>query len=253
MNQPLVTIITPSFNQGIFIERTIKSVLNQSYKNIEYIVVDGCSTDDTKFILEKYSKEIGLTICEKDNGQSEAINKGFNMAKGELVGWINSDDTLESDCVEKIVEMYNKNRSCAIFYGSIVNVIDDKDDYLYQIKRKVNSRDELIFKNFDVLQPGSFYNRELLCQTSLLNTGIRYCMDLDLWIRLLEKGDIACFSEKPLANFRLWCDSKTSCSREEFLHEIKKTLLSYGATRLCGNLIKIKYQLLKNLLKRKLF
>src|ERR1035437_8370385 len=125
-NKPLITIVTPSFNQGQFIEETILSVLNQTYKNIQYIIVDGGSTDQTMDVVNKYKDKIDIIINEKDDGQTDAINKGFKLAKGELVGWINSDDMLYPECVEKIVELYIEKPDGAIYYGSKSNFIDEK-------------------------------------------------------------------------------------------------------------------------------
>ena len=93
-NNPLVTIVTPSYNQGLFIEETICSVLSQTYPHIEYIVVDGDSTDDTHQVLDRYAGQIDRLIVEPDEGQADAINKGFRLASGALVGWLNSDDRL---------------------------------------------------------------------------------------------------------------------------------------------------------------
>ena len=125
---PMVTIVTPSFNQGQFIEETILSVLNQSYENIQYILVDGDSSDKTMDVVNKYRDRIDIIIHEKDKGQSDAINKGFRLAKGELVGWINSDDILYPDCLEKIVELYNNKPEGAIFYNSKLHFIDEKSN-----------------------------------------------------------------------------------------------------------------------------
>ena len=118
MDQNLrVSIVTPSYNQGQFIEETILSVLNQSYKNIQYILVDGGSTDNTMEIVNKYKGEIDVIIHEKDKGQSDAINKGFKLSDGVLVGWINSDDILYPDCIEKIVDLFRSNPDGSIYYN----------------------------------------------------------------------------------------------------------------------------------------
>ena len=114
--KPLVTIITPSYNQGRFIRETIESVLNQDYENIEYIIVDGQSTDETLKIIKQYNGKLSY-ISEKDNGQSDAINKGFKMAHGEIVAWLNSDDVYEPGCIKRAVREFEKNSRLGLIYG----------------------------------------------------------------------------------------------------------------------------------------
>ena len=126
-NKPLVTIVTPSYNQGQFIEETILSVLNQTYNNIQYIIIDGDSTDGTKKVLDKYKNRVDVIISEKDKGQTDAINKGFKLAKGELVGWLNSDDIFYSQYYFFILRIYCSaaillNRNRIIFVSISYNV-----------------------------------------------------------------------------------------------------------------------------------
>jgi glycosyltransferase involved in cell wall biosynthesis len=208
MDRPLVSIITPSYNQGQFIEATIKSVINQTYKNIEYIIVDGKSNDSTVDILEKY-KELPNTkiIIEKDKGQSDAINKGFKLANGVLVGWINSDDVLKLDCVENIVNGYIKNKEASIFYGDIEH-INEQGEFLCRVGLKQISYESLLNVNPDVVQPGSFYNNQYVKEVGYLDENIHFAMDYDLWLRLLKKGKAVKLNEI-LAEFRLQANSKT--------------------------------------------
>lgn len=211
MKEPLVSVITPSYNQGIFITETIESVINQTYKNIEYIIVDGASTDNTKEILDKYKDVENIKILiEKDNGQSDAINKGFKLAHGEIVGWINSDDILKQDCVENIVNMYNANKDAAIFYGDI-DFIDENSNFIKTLKAIDITYNSLLNKNPDVFQPGSFYNREYVEKVGYLDDKIHFTMDYDLWLRLLKLGK-AINLHKTLSGFRLQLNSKTMSS-----------------------------------------
>jgi len=123
-NLPLVTIVTPSLNQGRFIEETILSVLNQDYPNIEYLIVDGGSTDSTLGILKKYSDRL-TWISEQDSGQSNAINKGFKMANGEIVAWLNSDDLYEPGAVIKAVACFTAMQEVMLVYGGANFINED--------------------------------------------------------------------------------------------------------------------------------
>ena len=227
-----ISIITPSYNQGRFIEQTIQSVLNQTYKNIEYIIVDGGSTDNTLEIIEQYRDKIDLVISEKDKGQSDAINKGFRHATGELIGWINSDDLLYPDCVEKIVELYRLYPDGSIFYPAILDVIDGEGKQLFKSIIKIPNRDHLLNKNYSIIQQGSFYSNYLVKKIGYLDESIYFCMDLDLWLRLLYENDkIYSYQSGPLAAFRMWEDTKTTQGKFRFLQDIKKALDRNGSRR----------------------
>jgi glycosyltransferase involved in cell wall biosynthesis len=210
LEELLVSIVTPSYNQAEFIEKTIQSVLNQSYKNIEYIIVDGKSTDNTKDILKRYKDYLDFNIKiieEKDTGQSNAINKGFKIANGTLVGWINSDDILKPDCVSNIVDSYLKNKDATVFYGDI-DLINEDGEYINTLKAKDISYNSLLYKNPDVYQPGSFYNNAKTKEVGYVDESIHFTMDYDLWLRLL-KNSRAVRIPKVLAEFRLQPNSKT--------------------------------------------
>jgi glycosyltransferase involved in cell wall biosynthesis len=229
---PLVTIVTPSYNQGQFIEQTIQSVLSQTYKNIQYIVVDGGSTDCTMEVIEKYRDKIDIVIHEKDKGQSDAINKGFKLASGKLVGWLNSDDILYPDCVEKIVELYLNHSDGSIYYPSSLDYIDAAGNLLNTRIQKIRDKNYLLNINYSVIQQGSFYECEALKQVNYVDENIYYCMDLDLWLRLLSIGPIYYYNGKSLAAIRSWEGTKTAQSHELFLNDILGALNKYGAKRI---------------------
>jgi len=234
MNENIkISIITPSYNQGEFIEQTIQSVLNQTYKNIEYIIVDGGSTDNSLEIIDKYRDKIDIVISEKDKGQSDAINKGFKLATGTLVGWINSDDLLYPDCVEKIVQLYHLHPDGSIYYSAVLDFIDREGKLLYKSTRKIPDRNHLLNRNYSVIQQGSFYNNCLVKRIDYLDESIYYCMDLDLWLRLLnENGKIYYYQHHALAAFRIWEDTKTTQAGIRFLQNTKQVLDRQGAKKL---------------------
>jgi glycosyltransferase involved in cell wall biosynthesis len=250
---PLISIITPSYNQGQFIEETILSVLNQSYKNIQYIIVDGGSNDSTMSVVNKYLDQIDIVIHERDKGQADAINKGFELAKGELVGWINSDDLLYPECVEKIVELYLENPNGVIFYSRNIDRITASGELFQQVEVLINDKNTLIKHNYDVIQQGSFYTISVVRKVGYLNESIHYCMDLDLWLRLLEYGSIHSYPTKALAAFRAWEESKTSTGNSKFFIDIEKVLTIHGAKWTDYTMLKLKYLLFKEFVKRKIF
>ncbi len=234
----LVSIITPSYNQGQFIEETINSVLAQTYPNIEYILIDGGSTDNTMDIVKKYEDKINIIVHEKDKGQSDAINKGFRLAHGELIGWINSDDRLNPDCVEKIVGMYNAHSDGAIYYGTNIDVIDADSQKQREWGTKIPDREYLLRKRYDVVQPGSFYRTDFVRQVGYLDETVHYCMDLDLFLKLLTKGKIYSYDTTTLAAIREWSETKTSTGRQKFLKNIYDVLIKHGASKWDRTIIK---------------
>lgn len=227
-NNIKISIITPSYNQGQFIEETILSVLNQTYTNIEYILVDGGSTDNTMDIVNKYRNRIDIIISEKDNGQTDAINKGFRLATGILVGWLNSDDILYPDCVEKIVRLYNDAKNGAIYYHSFNDMIDENGKIIKTYQHIIPDRNHLLKYNYNVTQQGSFYNRLLVEKVGFLNINNYYCMDLDLWLSLLKLGPIYYSSDKAYSAFRIYKGTKTDTGQEKFLLNIFQVLKNHG-------------------------
>jgi glycosyltransferase involved in cell wall biosynthesis len=228
-NFPLISIITPSYNQGQFIEATIKSVLGQSYPNIEYIVIDALSTDATAEVIDLYKEKISHVIQEKDKGQSDAIVKGFKLAKGELVGWINSDDVLYPDCVRFLVDAYLKTPQAVLFYGPELDIISESGVFVRRMSVHNVSLDGLLRVRNMLPQPGSFYKRESLAKVNYFDIGLKYSMDLDLWIRLLQVGQAVEINALPIAAIREWEGTKTATGTTALLIERRKMLLSHGA------------------------
>ena len=209
-----ISVITPSLNQGKFIERTILSVLGQEGDfELEYIVVDGGSTDDTLDIIKRYQGGLRW-VSEKDQGQSDAINKGIAMASGELLAWLNSDDTYEPDALSEIAETYMESKFDWCF-GNCRN-IDENDHEIrkfitrYKIfdSRRYSFR-RLLSRNF-VSQPTVFFTKKLYQKIGPLDLNCHYAMDYDYWLRIGKRCS-PLYVDKFLADFRWHKDSK--CSR----------------------------------------
>jgi glycosyltransferase involved in cell wall biosynthesis len=217
-NNPLVSIIIPSFNQGKYIEKCIASILNQSYKNIEIIIIDGGSTDETISIIEKYSSFIYYWQSKKDNGQSDAINQGFLLARGKYVGWINSDDELLPDCIQNSIDVLDNREDIILTYGSIIKV--DENDNTLSISHypDFNLVDIIKYAGY-ISQPGNIIRRSSLKTIGLLDESLHFQMDLDLWIRLSFVGKLENL-HIPLAKFRIHNASKTSIKKYIAAHDI---------------------------------
>ncbi|WP_418791098.1 glycosyltransferase family 2 protein [Phosphitispora sp. TUW77] len=224
--KPLVSIITPSYNQGRFIEDTINSVLSQEYPNFEYIVVDGGSTDDTLSILEKYSTRLRW-ISESDKGQSDAINKGFKMAKGEIVAWLNSDDTYELGAIEKAVSYMTANPKVALVYGH-AGIIDEYGKWVRQFEATEPFNLWRLIHVWDyIMQPTTFFRKKALQEVGYLREDLNWCMDWDLWIRLGRKYAVG-FIPEVLANNREYEETKTSTGGWSRLKEITSVMREKG-------------------------
>ena len=204
---PRISIVTPSLNQGAYIEANIKSVLNQEYPNFEHIIIDGGSTDGTIDILRKYDHVIW--VSEKDSGQSEAINKGFKRANGEILAWLNSDDCYEPNAFKTIAKELNRDEGKYFVFGDC-NVIDGKGEIIGFIKGKYKGQSSLIeyWKDAYIPQPAVFFYRDLLHEIGFLNESLHYAMDWDFWLRISEKYSLF-YVNKPLSNFRSHGKQKT--------------------------------------------
>lgn len=214
-NRPLVSVITPSMNQGNYIEETIASVIAQDYPSIEHIIIDGGSEDGTLDILRKYDGQITWS-SEPDRGQSHAINKGLERARGSIIGWLNSDDLYAPGAVSKAVDFLQANPHYAMVYGEA--------DIINEVGQKISSYRTEPFdlgrmaKHCPISQPSAFIRADVFRTIGGVDEDIHFCMDMDLWFRIGQKHTIG-FLPDLLAKSRWHASNKTFGRRRAALLE----------------------------------
>ena len=224
---PRITIVTPSYQQASFLERTIESVLSQGYPNLEYMIFDGGSTDGSVEIIKRYANKLACWDSEPDGGQSAAINKGLRQASGEILGWLNSDDTLAKRSLWKIGEFYARHPEVDLLYGH-THVIDADDRVLRRLISVPTCAKELIHYTRDIWsQPGTTWRRRLQERIGLLDESLHYAMDGDFWIRAAMNGRICCFPTH-LANLRKHSLTKSRTAEGKFREEHRELDSRYG-------------------------
>jgi len=203
--QPKISILTPSFNQGKYIEENIQSVLNQNYPNFEHIIIDGGSTDNTVEILKKYPHLIW--VSEKDEGQSDALNKGLAMSTGEIIGWINSDDYYEKNIFNEVAKEF-ENKEVQWVIGNLIDKYELINKYYKRKSPKVTYK-TLIGPKCVMRQQGTFFRKNLVLKAGGWDKDIYMCMDWDLWIKMAKISEPK-MVDKYWAYFRMHDDQKSS-------------------------------------------
>jgi glycosyltransferase involved in cell wall biosynthesis len=184
---PKISIVTPSYNQGLFLEKTILSILDQGYPNLDYIIIDGGSSDASVEIIKKYECRLTYWASEPDSGQSNAINKGFARSTGVILGWLNSDDCLVPGSLESVARMYINNPKAGAYIG-VGEFVDTKGRLLLRKEPSEVSFESLYdwLDTFHFMQPSCFFTREAWDYIGGLDESIHYAMDLDLWFKIAE-------------------------------------------------------------------
>jgi glycosyltransferase involved in cell wall biosynthesis len=217
-----ISVITPSFNQGSFIERTIQSVLQQNIQNLEYFVMDGGSQDETISILEKYADRLTY-ISEPDDGQAHAVNKGLSCASGDIIAWINSDDIYYTDTLKKVIDYFEMHADIDVVYGKALH-IDQHDKVIEPYPTEIWNINRLKQTCY-LSQPAVFFRRKLITQYGMLDKSLSFCMDYEYWLRLALKGVRFAYLPELLAGSRLHPQTKTMSSplkaTEEALRMLK--------------------------------
>ncbi len=218
-----LSIITPSYNQGKFIRDTFDSILNQNIDfELEYILVDAVSKDETSKIVEEFSpkfKASGIDfiyICEKDNGQSDAINKGFHLATGNIITYLNSDDFYEPNSLQAVIEYFDNNPKIKWAYGGW-NLVKKNSTIFRTLSPQKYDKDALL--NYcNIGQPSCFFRRELLDEVGMLDENLHLAMDYDLWLRFASKYDAGIIG-KIISNMRYYAEAKSSAKTMDQLLE----------------------------------
>jgi len=217
---PLVSIVTPSYNQVQFLEKTIKSVLAQNYPNLEYIIVDGDSTDGSKELIQRYEKEITTWISEPDQGQSDAINKGFNLAKGEIFAWLNSDDLYYPWAIEQAVEYLSNTPEVGMVYGD-TDIIDKNGQVIGKFNAQQTDYQRLMRGGVFIPQPAAFWYSDLYRKVGALDTTYYFAMDYDLWVRFANNTEIR-YTPQLWSSFRIHGHGKTMVSDDRCWPEMRR-------------------------------
>ena len=207
-NLPLVSIITPSFNQARYLEATINSVLGQDYPSIEYIIVDGGSTDESADIIKKHEGRIAWWVSEQDKGQTDAINKGFNRATGDILAWINSDDTYNPGAVSAAVKYLFENPEVAMVYADC-NFIDENDKVIGKFNAAQTDYRRLREGYVHIPQQTMFFRAKYWKELGPLDPSFYFAMDYDLWTRIAAHAPFKYLAGHTWANFRLHTSGKT--------------------------------------------
>ncbi len=228
---PKVSIITPSYNQGQYLEHTIRSVLDQQYPNLEYIIIDGGSTDHSVDIIRKYEDQLAYWVSEHDQGQAEALNKGFRHATGNIIAWLNSDDFYYPGAIAAAVATFALHPELGLVYGRGMRV-DAAGQPLVEFESTRAFDLEMLIHGIDyILQPATFMRRQALHRVGPLNTSMHYALDWDLWIRLGQQFPVAMIDEV-LAASREYEATKTQSGGFRRTEEIRRIVQHYTGQEL---------------------
>jgi glycosyltransferase involved in cell wall biosynthesis len=238
---PRLSIVTPSYNQGKFIEATIRSVLLQGYPNLEYIIIDGGSTDNSVETIKKYDKYLFYWHSKKDRGQADAINQGLEKSSGQILGWINSDDVYVKGTFNKIAKAFHFQPNCIVVHGNriLINEIGEVTGWMclppFDPKALI----------YNVCSETAFWQRAVMKEAGILNASLQFAIDLEFFGRLYKYGEFMKLNEY-LGYFRCYSENKSSTmahiGREEAAREWRRLFgsdIMKGEMKQKKNILKI--------------
>jgi glycosyltransferase involved in cell wall biosynthesis len=215
------SIITPSYNQGIFIERTLRSVAQQTGAQIEHVVFDGASTDSTTEVLRNFTPAVRW-VSEKDKGQTDAVNKGIAATDGQIIGWLNSDDVYYPGAIARVAAFFEANPDVDVVYGKADHI--DLQDQAFEEYPTAPWDFEQLKERCFICQPALFFRRRVIERHGALDASLNYCMDYEYWLRLGKAGVRFAYLEEKLAGSRLYADNKTLGARVKVHREINDVM-----------------------------
>lgn len=224
-----VSVVTPSFNQAQFLERTVQSVLNQEGVEIEYILIDGGSTDGSQDIIRRYADRLAYWVSEPDRGQTDALNKGFARATGDVLAWLNSDDTYQPGAVAEAVAYLTAHPEVGLVYGD-GNFIDENERVIGRFPSAQTDYARLRNGYVHVCQQAAFFRADLWRQVGPLDPTFYFAMDYDLWVRLAKISRIV-YMKRLWANFRLHSNAKTVAADERCWPEMLRVHYRAGGSK----------------------
>lgn len=237
VSYPKISIVTPSFNQGQFLEETIRSVLEQGYPNLEYVIIDGSSTDSSIDIIHKYECELAYWVSERDDGQYDAINKGFLKTSGEIMAWLNADDKYTPWAFSIVAEIFSVfpqvewlTTSHALIwdkYSRVVQSVNCKGFNRHAFFKGVNLPGRNWYTTGWIQQESTFWRRSLWNRVGKIDASLKMAGDFDLWAKFFLHTELYSVST-PLGGFRVHSDQKTAHHMFEYIQEAETILQRYG-------------------------
>ena len=225
---PKVSIITPSFNQGQFLEASIRSVLDQDYPNIEYILVDGGSKDDSVEIIKKYADRLTWWVSEKDKGHADALNKGFSRATGDILAWLNSDDVYFPRAVSEAVASLKSQPEVGLVYGD-ADLIDDSGTTIGQFGSKQTGYRPMLRGSVHIPQATTFFRADVWRRVGPLDLTLFFSFDYDLWVRIAKVSRVL-YVPKRWAKFRIHGAGKTIINDDRCYPDMLRVLKREGGS-----------------------
>jgi glycosyltransferase involved in cell wall biosynthesis len=257
MTWPKITVVTPSYNQGQSIEATIQSVLSQDYPNLEYIIIDGGSTDHSAAIIEQYADRLAYWVSEPDEGQTDAINKGFRRGTGEVMGWLNSDDVLLPGALHAIGTAF-RDESVQVVSGFRKFIDENGNPYVNWI-RGLPTKYHLMRRSI-LPQETVYWRRDVWEAIGELNEAMRFCMDYEYWLRMVDAGYTIELLPHYIGGFRQHPDAKSYTIRDVYRQELNALYQQYGVgeneeqvTKAMGIFWHWRYNLTKDLCHQPIF